>query len=114
MCCDASPKLTGELFIDQMEGSNLNMHVLSVCQKNLKTGGKALVKAFESPHERELLDAYNMNFKRIRRLKTTVEEVKEGNSSSEMYILAEGYGMSEHPLVVQMKRERAKLAEIRT
>jgi 23S rRNA (uridine2552-2'-O)-methyltransferase len=89
--CDISPSFVGELDIDHHNISDMNIQVLSVCEKLLMIGGNLVIKTLHGTDERKIHDLFGVNFKSIRRVKPGACRAK----SAEMYYVCFGYKNTE-------------------
>lgn len=85
---DMSPNISGIYSLDQARSAELAMTALEVAGRFLKKGGAMVVKLFEGEDTRAVLKAYRERFSRV---DLTSPEASR-SSSSEIYIVARGFG----------------------
>lgn len=80
---DLSPKTTGQKDIDQWKSHELALRVLDIIKTELKKGGKAVVKIFESPDTPEIIKLCKEIFKHVSLIKPEAST----KGSKEAYII---------------------------
>lgn len=98
---DASPSLSGVKSIDHLRSIDLINAVLDIADNILKNDGNLVIKAFQGPEYKTILDDIK---KRFRKVKST-KPPSSRNRSSEMYIVALGFKRPRKPA----KRENKDL-----
>ena len=98
---DASPSLSGVKSIDHLRSIDLINAVLDIADNILKNDGNLVIKAFQGPEYKTVLDDIK---KRFRKVKST-KPPSSRNRSSEMYIVALGFKRPKN----QAKRENKDL-----
>jgi 23S rRNA (uridine2552-2'-O)-methyltransferase len=84
---DMAPDTTGDRTIDHHASVRLCQRVLDLCPPLLRTGGSLVMKAFEGPDYRALLEQAGACFDRAKGVRPRASR----SVSREMYIVAEGY-----------------------
>ena len=96
---DASPSLSGVKSIDHLRSIDLINAVLDIADNILKNDGNLVIKAFQGPEYKTILDDIK---KRFRKVKST-KPPSSRNRSSEMYIVALGFKRPRKPAKMENK-----------
>ena len=96
---DASPSLSGVKSIDHLRSIDLINAVLDIADNILKNDGNLVIKAFQGPEYKTVLDDIK---KRFRKVKST-KPPSSRNRSSEMYIVALGFKRPRKPAKMENK-----------
>ena len=84
---DLSPSTTGQKDIDQWRAHELSLRALDIARRQLKIGGRAVVKVFQGPDTPELLKFFKESFNRVNFIKPEASN----KGSKEAYIIAIGF-----------------------
>ncbi|HDD60009.1 MAG: RlmE family RNA methyltransferase [Thermoplasmata archaeon] len=87
---DMSPNISGIYTVDQARSAELALTALEVAERFLKVGGAMVVKLFEGEDTKEVLKEYRKRFSRV----DLTSPKASRTSSSEIYIIARGFGQS--------------------
>jgi len=88
---DMSPNISGIYTVDQARSAELALTALEVAERFLKVGGAMVVKLFEGEDTKEVLKEYRKRFSRV----DLTSPKASRTSSSEIYIIARGFGQSQ-------------------
>ena len=84
---DASPSLTGIKTIDHLNSVDLVETVMKIADNILETEGNLVIKAFQGPEYKRLLDEIKPEFRKVKSTKPPSSR----HRSKEMYIVGLGY-----------------------
>ena len=84
---DAAPSLTGVKDLDHLRSVDLVETVMKIADNILETEGNLVVKAFQGPEYKRLLDEIKLDFRKVKSTKPPSSRHK----SKEMYIVGLGY-----------------------
>ena len=81
---DAAPSTTGERFVDQQNSLRLAERALALAREVLKPGGHLVMKIFQGPDAKKLLDACRVEFEEVQ----TEKPQSSRKESFEVYCVA--------------------------
>jgi 23S rRNA (uridine2552-2'-O)-methyltransferase len=84
---DLAPRLSGIRDTDAARSVELARSALKLASRTLRTGGRLLIKTFQSPEADSLFAELKTNFASVQRARP--EATRRG--SSEIYLLAKGF-----------------------
>ncbi|WP_407392714.1 RlmE family RNA methyltransferase [Methanobrevibacter sp.] len=84
---DASPSLCGIKNIDQLKSIDLTNAVIEIAYNILETKGNLVMKVFQGPEYKTMLDSLKGNFRQVK----TTKPASSRKKSSEMYVVGLGY-----------------------
>ena len=84
---DASPSLSGIKNIDQLRSIDLTYSVIGIAENILETKGNLVMKVFQGPEYKEMLDSLKNKFRYVR----TTKPASSRKKSSEMYVVGLEY-----------------------
>ena len=84
---DASPSLSGVKSIDHLRSIDLVRTVLEIADNILEEDGNMVIKAFQGPEYKTVLDEIKKKFRKVKSTKPPSSR----NKSSEMYIIGLGF-----------------------
>ena len=84
---DASPSLCGIKNIDQLRSIDLTYAVIGIAENILEPKGNLVMKVFQGPEYKEMLDSLKSKFRHVR----TTKPASSRKKSSEMYVVGLGY-----------------------
>ena len=84
---DASPSLCGIKNIDQLRSIDLTYAVIGIAENILEPKGNLVMKVFQGPEYKEMLDSLKSKFRNVR----TTKPASSRKKSSEMYVVGLEY-----------------------
>ena len=84
---DAAPSLTGVKDLDHLRSVDLVETVFKIAENILETEGNLVIKAFQGPEYKRLLDSIKYDFRKVKSTKPPSSRQR----SKEMYIVGLGY-----------------------
>ena len=84
---DASPSLSGIKNIDQLRSIDLTYSVIGIAENILEPKGNLVMKVFQGPEYKEMLDSLKSKFRHVR----TTNPASSRKKSSEMYVVGLEY-----------------------
>ena len=84
---DASPSLSGIKNIDQLRSIDLTYAVIGIAENILEPKGNLVMKVFQGPEYKEMLDSLKGKFRHVR----TTKPASSRKKSSEMYVVGLEY-----------------------
>ena len=84
---DASPSLCGIKNIDQLRSIDLTYTVIEIAENILEPKGNLVMKVFQGPEYKEMLDSLKNKFRHVR----TTKPASSRKKSSEMYVVGLEY-----------------------
>ena len=88
---DMSPSFKGDLDLDHIEISEMNVRTLDFCETFAKIGATVLLKTLQGTDEKKTFEFCNLYFNKIHRIKPSASRAK----SSELYYLGLGFKQNE-------------------
>ena len=84
---DASPELCGIKNLDQLRSIDLTNAVIGIADNILEHKGNLVMKVFQGPEYKEMLDGLKKKFRQVK----TTKPPSSRKKSSEMYVVGLGY-----------------------
>ena len=89
---DASPSLCGIKNIDQLRSIDLTYTVIGIAENILEPKGNLVMKVFQGPEYKEMLNSLKGKFRHVR----TTKPASSRKKSSEMYVVGLEYMPNKH------------------